>query len=785
MQNVKRLIVYILLVIPIYIFAQTGKSYYVKDVITGEPVPFANIVLQPDKTGTVSQIDGSFRLTSDAHFTRLEISCMGYKMRQIDADSLSEIVLMQPLHFEIPEVKVIPQMNPALQIMQRVYNNRQRNNPDLATSYSCLIYHKMTFGMALPDTIDGNNEELKRLYDFNKNNYLLLLESVSEKKNQPPNLSNERIISGRVSGFKDPTLAILPSQIQPFTFYNEKLELLSAIVTNPISKTGLKEYIFQLKDTLIEASGDTIFYITFEPKQKSRIKGLQGSMHIHTPSYGIKTISATTLQHQTPYILSIRQNYVRYNNKYWFPEQLETHLTLTQKINGKPLPFPLIGEGKSIVTAINLNLKFNIDDFSRLSLIDESHQPTAPAIASFRKTALTHKDSVTYIKMDSIGQKLKFDKLISLQKNLIQEQLPFGIFNIDLNHVLDYNNYEGLKIGLGLETNEKISNKISSGGFYMRSLRSTHNNYGGHIKLFFSRIKEQSLKIAYSNELKETGQFRFLDGFDQLSNERYRRFSVEIMDKTKTYETSFTTRILLNLKTRFTINYETVTPVMPYPYTLDQSLNEAFCQYESTLQIKYQPSLQLASTGFGLLPRGGIYPAFWGNISAGSIDNKYYQKTEFQAEHQTKITNTIKMAARITAGHLSGTVNPTQLYSAFGSYSKLGLETKYSFATIRPAEFGASSFALLFLRATIPTNQNQLCQFKPEINLSTSAGWGHADTPTRTFSKGLYETGIYIENLLKQNFIKYGIAVHYRYGPYQLPTFHDNIAIKIGLEIGL
>jgi hypothetical protein len=143
------------------------------------------------------------------------------------------------------------------------------------------------------------------------------------------------------------------------------------------------------------------------------------------------------------------------------------------------------------------------------------------------------------------------------------------------------------------------------------------------------------------------------------------------------------------------------------------------------------------------------------------------------------------MSARITAGHLSGSVNSTQLYSAFGSYSKLGLETKYSFATIRPAEFGANSFALIFLRAVIPTNQNRLCRFKPEINLSTSAGWSHADTPVSTFSKGLYESGIYIENLLKQNFIKYGIAVHYRYGPYQLPNFSDNITIKIGLEFGL
>jgi hypothetical protein len=53
------------------------------------------------------------------------------------------------------------------------------------------------------------------------------------------------------------------------------------------------------------------------------------------------------------------------------------------------------------------------------------------------------------------------------------------------------------------------------------------------------------------------------------------------------------------------------------------------------------------------------------------------------------------------------------------------------------------------------------------------------------FRKGYYESGFEINNLLKMDILSWGLGVYYRYGPYHLPTFSDNMAYKFGLYITL
>ncbi|GAO31788.1 hypothetical protein JCM15548_14186 [Geofilum rubicundum JCM 15548] len=201
-------------------------------------------------------------------------------LRDLSAQSTIQLT---PVHIELSEVRIFPGENPAHRIIRQVINQRPKNNPDLNTSYSCLVYHKMTFAMEMPDTLPKGDESLRQLWEFNKDNHFLLIESVSAKKHLPPKHSHERIISGRVSGFREPSIAVLPSQLQPFTFYNDYIQLLENEFLNPLTTQGLRNYRFLLEDTLIDTSGDTIFYISYAPRKNSSIKGLKGSLHIHQP----------------------------------------------------------------------------------------------------------------------------------------------------------------------------------------------------------------------------------------------------------------------------------------------------------------------------------------------------------------------------------------------------------------------------------------------------------------------------------------------------------------------
>lgn len=784
------------ILVPFWLVSQP-LSLSLKDKTSGEPVAFANILFGDKHEGTITDIRGHFILPDISRIDFIRISCLGYKSETLSTKALknNQDLFLEPVSVELSQITIMPGENPAIPIIRNAVANRLKNNPDHNTAYKCIIYHKMSFGMETPDSLTANDKSLEKLWNFNRDNDFLLIESVSEKKNLPPNKTNERIISGRVSGFQQPALAMLPTQLQPFTFYNNYIRLLDSEFLNPVSPDGLRTYLFILEDSIINIHGEKIYYISFEPRKNAAMRGLKGSLHIHSPSFAIQSVSATTIDHQSSISLSIRQNYAIHDGLHWFPEQLETRLRMSRTVTGQSFPFPIIGEGRSMVTAVQINPPLSEKDFSAIELIDETAFRETPSIENWRFQPLTARDSATYRMIDSLGKAHRFDRFITLQKNLLNGYLPLGSLNLNINKLLDYNHYEGIKPGIGLQTSDRISKTISLEGFYSRSTKSGDNNYGGSLKINMEPLKEQSIKFFAEKDLYETGGFSFLDGFPPLSDERFKRFATQTVDRATKYGGNFTTRMGTKLKTEFSYSYNEVTPVINYSFFTD-ALSETvapFHIHEAAFRVKWQPLLRLAHSGFGVTPLGNEFPAFWLNIRSG-IGNETekfdYTASEFQFENNFRVNPLITASIRITSGNIWGEPTLTQLYSTFGtSRSGLSLESRYSFATMRPNEFAASSFSLLFIRTAIPTRINHPGKFKPLITLSSSAGWADVANQYKPivniFNKGYYESGVYIGNILKQMFLKYGLAVHYRYGPYQHRREIDNWSFKIGIEIGI
>ena len=139
---------------------------------------------------------------------------------------------------------------------------------------------------------------------------------------------------------------------------------------------------------------------------------------------------------------------------------------------------------------------------------------------------------------------------------------------------------------------------------------------------------------------------------------------------------------------------------------------------------------------------------------------------------------------------MSSQIPNDQLFSNFGTFAPLSIEIPFMFSTMAPNEFAADQFSLAFLRHQIPLREHKSGQFKPSLFITTNAGWSRLSDPAKkatinTFDKGYYESGIYLSNLFSQLFIQYGLAVHYRYGPYQKARSIDNFSFRLGLEFAL
>ncbi len=766
--------------------AQTIKGK-VADEQTKQPIAFVNIVYS-EGAGTVTDIDGRFEIITDAVVSELRVSCLGYQPKVISIGSFEEgeTIYLKPYEYHLPTIDVLPSENPAVVIMKQVVKNIHRHNPDNYDPFSCIIYHKMTFDFEWPAALSTEEiAEIKDSLGVRNDTYLFLFESVSEKKHWKKGIGKEKVLSGRVSGLKDPVLASFPAMLQPFSFYNQYVKLLSYSYLNPASKPGLSSYRFILEETYTNNFGDSIYYISYRPQNDRNFRGLTGTFHIDGKTMAIKTVSATTTGTENGMRLFIRQKYQPTSNGLWFPHQLESSLELGGMGALRKLPFPLVGKGKSYVTAINTQPQLSAKEFDNVVMEDITISDDAPDIATFRYEPLTARDSLTYHILDSIGRRNHLDAILKTQMSLIKGYVPMGKLHMDMSKLFDYNDYEGLKLGIGLYTSPKLSTNFSTGGYYTYGFGDKESKYGAELSVTPFRNKENRVYFKYLDDVHATGTFEFIDGVKALSSERFSRFLTETMDLSEGWTAGAEFRFANYFKAGVFYGAHDISPQMAYRFSEDNTIAPSFSLNEMGLKLKWAHKETFTNSPFGLISNGTKWPVVWLNASAGKWESGAhyeYQRIESRMHKQFNYPNSMYTVLRLEGGFLSGDYPATMLYSALGSYKSFTVFVPYTFGTMRLNEFGAERFAALYFTQGFPLGLNTNNRIKPEIVFVTNVALGDAPVGVAGLEKGYYESGLYLKNLFSNFIFQYGLSVHYRYGAYSLPEPIDNWAFKLGLE---
>nr|WP_319401968.1 DUF5686 family protein [uncultured Carboxylicivirga sp.] len=762
----------------------------VVDAITGQSIPFVNVIYGKQK-GTITDIDGKFKISGYTHSSNIQFSCLGYYPSELKSEDVDPFltIRLHPIQYELDEINVVPGENPAVTIMKNVIANSDRHNPSLYQPFSCILYHKMVMEYDMPEEI--RDEELPILMNemgLSKDSYLMLFESVSEKRHFKKGMDKERILSGRVSGMKNSTLASLPALLQPFSFYDQYLNILDNDYLNPASKAGLNNYYFQLLDTIVDNKGDSIFYISYNPKPTHNFRGLIGTFHIHQADWAIKSVVAKTAGSNKGFNLYIKQIYQPNEDGLWFPHQLESSLEFKSIGSSQQLPYPLIGKGKSYVTAIDTHPDFTAKDFDNVVFEDATLARTSPDIGTYRYEPLTASDSLTYQLLDSLGKRMHFDAIVNLQMSMIKGYIPAGKFQLDLRRFFDYNDYEGFKVGMGLYTGPKISTKFSTGGYATYGFGDKEWKYGGSLNLTPFSKKENRFIFDYKDDVFATGELSFMDGIQINSAEMFRGYLIETMDRTQELKTGTEFRFLKYFKTGLYYRNASVTPKKKYRFLDTEEIAPRFDFQEASVRLKWAHRERFTNTALGLISEGTKYPKVWLNACYGQLEQNGtfdYQKLEGQIEKTFNYPNAMYTNIRLQAAKLYGDYPTTFLYSSLGSYKSLTIYIPNSFATMRLNEFASDQFSAVYFSHGIPLSLNTNRRIKPEIVLSTNAAWGEAPKGIQSMEKGYYESGVYFRNLLSNFIFRYGLSVHYRYGAYQLDKGIDNWAFKLGLEFAL
>jgi len=333
------------------------------------------------------------------------------------------------------------------------------------------------------------------------------------------------------------------------------------------------------------------------------------------------------------------------------------------------------------------------------------------------------KDSVR-VRKDSI-RKTEFLKSIG------NGFIPLGFFDLDLRYLVKFNQYEGLRTGLGGVTNDRFSDHFRINGYFVYGFVDKQSKYsiGGGFRV--NKASNTWVNLSYTDDLEETGSSNFLTDTAKLSLQ-WSPFST------------------------FDIIEDNVVAIKDgYP--------------------KF--SLQFTK---------GFRSVFGSDFNFSKIDFRTVQ----QFNHKNKAVTNITLVGGIAGGDTP----LTHLYHAYPNnirketilqrFSVAGLN---SFETMYFNEFFSDKFSTLQLKHKFrPFKFSD--RIKPELVLITRYAIGNMESINRhqgvtfkTLEKLYSESGFEINKL----FFGFGLSFAYRYGGYHLPNFGDNIAFKFTFNLSL
>ena len=812
MRNFRFILTLLFSALTLCLSGQNLISGVVTDKISKEKLAFVNVVVNETGTlGTTTDIDGNFIIKSNDKINTLTFSFVGYEKKKIIIDNENVIsVELKPQSIQLSEIVIDGSNNPANRIIDSVYKYREANNPKSLGSYYYKIYDNMTF------TIDTSWAKIhNEIGDKLKTNDLLAMETVSEQYFLNPNKNRKNILANKFSGSKNPVFIYLLENIQSVGFYEDLINIDNKKYVNPISKNSTSKYIFVLESALVTEDNDSIFTISYQPYKNTNFDGLKGTITINSDNWAVQNIKAAPSRQSSLYNIEIQQLYEKVNDEFWFPKQLNTIIStydrekykydkiastndstahIAVSMNGET-NMPLLGIGKSYITDIEINKEIDKKTFGNTDfMINENAGNADDIIKYYRYEKLSDERlEATYRFVDSIFQdaNINIDKITSSLVSILSNEIPIGCVNLNVNDIIDYNIGNGFMLGLGLNTNSRLSKVFSIGGFGNYWFKAKEFNYGGKLDFRILKSKDMRVKLAYSHKFERLGDYGFMENSSVFNPNNFKYFYVDATSLNDAISLDYSTYINRYLKGF--IGFEVADKTYNEQRTTD---NGQQIYRLSTIDFRLRIAFgeKFIQSKDGLTVEGDANPVIWISYQKNLknvFDSPYdFDKVEFlfRGKNDTRYCGETTLTAQL--GYINRFAPTTELFNIYGTgENKIDLYCLESFNTMRPDEFFCDKFGALYLSHNFKNLLIDFKKFHPEIILVTNIAWMNIiDSQNLRISEpqSLYcESGIVIDNIINTGFNKLGLGAFYRYGPYSFDKTWDNFVFKISIGFSL
>lgn len=784
----------------VVLFSTVGSAQQNVQIVengSDQPIPFVKIY--PDAGAPfLSDLDGWFTLAPNVKSVRL--SYPSYRDTTVIVAELvgTKIRLFEQIQL-IEEVVVVAGENPAHRIMRQVIDRRKENHPLKNDAFTYTSYSKFIFDLnqdalaAIPE--NTKDTSLIKIRDFFGSQHLFMMESSSKRTFIPPYRDKEEILAYKVSGISDPMFSTFANSFQSFSFYENQFDILGKQYVNPIAQGGIDRYLFILEDTTI-VNLDTTYTIFYRPRKGKTFDGLTGRLYINTNGYAIEKVLAEPYNDTTGITLRIVQEYSFEKGIKWFPSKLTTELDMRSlTVSSDVKDAYIIGRGSTYIDSLQINPEIDkrgLNDNVTIETAENAGELEDSEWDDLRKYDITEKEKSTYHVIDSIGKAENFDRFLRIAKILGDGKLPLGKYlNLDLQRIITYSNYEGYRLGAGLETSQKLIKNIQIGGYFGWGTRDKEWKYGGHSTFHINKRKGIRFDLRYQQDLIERGGTAFHEHFSLISNELYRHIYLSQMDKQRLGELIFSWDLKSNVEFKAIGNYQRIwfTPGYSFSPLPSSSLDLAEAGFELTWNI-LEKSMIVGSRKVSL---GKKYPQIrlkavkgWKGIAESAVN---YVRLNAEISQVARVSTLGKLKWKIAASKVIGNVPLTIAHTGNGTAQFWNVSVENTFETMPAGSFYTTEQVNVFTRFTFRAIKTKAKWNEPQFGLHHAIGYGkfenraaHAFT-FETMDEGYYEAGLIFNGIVTTSTSSVGLGAFYKYGYYANADWKQNFVPKVVFSI--
>jgi len=383
-------------------------------------------------------------------------------------------------------------------------------------------------------------------------------------------------------------------------------------------------------------------------------------------------------------------------------------------------------------------------------------------------------------------------KKSKLLKSLGNGFLPSKYFDADLRYLIKFNQYEGVRTGIGGVTNDAFSEKFRFNSYIVYGFRDHRFKYsfGGGLRL--AKETNTWINVSYTDDLQETGSTKFLTDKRFFQFFEPRLLNIDLFHKHITKSISLEHQLLPNLETATELAISNVNPTYNYSYVSGDTEIRSFHISTAKIGLQWSPFSSFESSDKGSQETKKGYPKF--TLQYAKSFKNGFSKFDFRTLYKIGNENAAYSEFTLVSGIARGNTPLTHLYHAYPNninketilqrFSVAGLN---SFETMYFNEFFSDKFATFQLKHFLkPFNISE--SYKPQMVLITRFAIGdmnsaekHQNISFGTLNKGYTESGFELNKLL----FGFGLSFTYRYGGYHLPKIGDNVAFKFTFNVSI